>query len=186
MRVFDSFSTHSPKSASTPERGPRKKSARAKNQTRGRVEMSPEQIRAKVEARNANKTSLKEKLAKTKEISSFLSEDAAAKVSLTSINKNSQKFPKSKPAMGDNDLAPNLVSATADTESEIFEAQVEISEGEELEVGAELDPNRPGALQNDPTDSLTVNKLKEALNSGVFKVDAKTRNVLSEIISSRT
>lgn len=189
MRVFDSISSQpsmsSAKKAKSPK-APGRKAQLEKNHTRARVEMTPEQIRAKVAANNSGKASLKEKLAKTKEISSFLSEDAAARVSLTSINKNSQKFPKIEHPKNIDHLPENLVAEEANSTDEIFEAQVEISEGEQAQEGEELDPDRPGAMKNDPNNSITVNKLKEALNTGAFKVDAKTRKVLGEIISNRT
>jgi hypothetical protein len=183
MRVFDNLST--PASSSKPSR--RKRGKASKNTTKGQVRMTPEQIRAKVQANSGKKLSLKEKLAKTKESSSFMSAESASRVTLNSINKQSQKFPNIKKEVQPPELPDNLIREEANSTDEIFEAQVEISEPEEIvEEGEELDPDRPGALQNDPASSITVNKLKEALNTGAFRVDAKTRKVLGEIISSRT
>ena len=116
-----------------------------------------------------------------------MSAESASKVTLNSINKHSQKFtnlPKENTPGG---LPENMIRETANSTEEIFEARVDVTEPEEeILEGEELDPDRPGALQNDPSSSITVNKLKEALNKGAFKVDAKTRKVLGEIISSRS
>ena len=137
LRIFDQVSSNSGLRINSGKANGSKNKSKKSNQ--GKIGYSPEQIRAKLAAHQASKGVKKSsKLNQSKETSTFMSEQNASKVSLNSINKNSQE--------------------TAKTE---------------------------GALFNDPTDPYTVNKLKDALNSGVLRIDDKTKSVLGQIISER-
>lgn len=169
MRIFDAPNLPAQSSSQTSKSGKRRKSQRAKNQTKARVPMSPEQIRAKLaNHKNRTQSKLDQKLASTKEVSTFMSEESASKVTLNSINKNSQRFsnPVEKP-QNDAPLA------------DIDETNAQASE---VVMGEE----EPKTDLNDPNNPNTVNKLKDALNGGMLKVDSRTRQVLSEIIGSRS
>lgn len=169
MRIFDAPNVPAQSSSQTSKAGKRQKSKRGKNQTKARVPMTPEQIRAKLaNHKNRTQSKLDQKLASTKEVSTFMSEETAAKVTLNSINKNSQRF--SNPVEKPQSEAPV---------TDVDDANVEAGE-------VAMAEEEPKTDLNDPNNPNTVNKLKDALNGGMLKVDSRTRQVLSEIIGSRS
>ncbi|MGB0454665.1 MAG: hypothetical protein ACPGJV_13230 [Bacteriovoracaceae bacterium] len=177
------FSQPSTSLASTQNRQSRKNRGpeKAKRQKPQRKNYTPEEIRARV--RNNIGDSAKNKRAKLnsgKQVSSFMSDNNYEHKSINKRSQTETQTPASK--------MPAPKEAPAKVEAAEAEVAQEIVEGEEDMGTLVKEPDHlleSDIKLNDPNDPTTVEKLKDAINSGVIKFSEKERAVLGKIIASQ-